>query len=74
MGISYAPKILLDEVEDAGDQKRRGVLRVQRQGGGSRKVSRKVGTGVWGLGNCRFRRVGRIYTGIEEGGGEHSRN
>lgn len=48
MGISYAPKILLDEVEDAGDQKRRGVLRVQRQGGGSRKVSRKVGTGGWG--------------------------
>lgn len=54
MGISYAPKILLDEVEDAGDQKRRGVLRVQRQGGGSRKVSRKVGTGVWGLGSCPF--------------------
>lgn len=45
MRISCASQILLDKVEDSSDQKKRGILRLQRQSEGSRKVSRKVETG-----------------------------
>lgn len=53
-----------------GDQKRRGIVRVQRRDEGSRKVTTRAGGR--GEGKALFRKMGRIYTSRVVG--EHSRS